>query len=371
MKIAIVVPGGLHPSGEREVVPSWIALLERLAAGHDIHAFVLKHLHTPQRYSLKGFTVPDLGRPSAPLGLARLAQERALAGALAEHGPFDLIHGFFADPAGQFAARAARRLRIPSVVTCDSGEFIAIPEIDYGSQRTLRGRKAVDEACSLATRVHVCTRFMSALARARGIDSVTIPLTSITPAHATDGRGRHSKDEPFRVVQVASLSLVKNQRLLIDAFRIVREQINAHLDLIGEDTLSGALHKHVASIGLERHVSFHGFLPQPLVFDRLRAADVYVQSSRHEAAGVSVLEAAAAGVPTAGTPVGYVADWAPSKALAVADVSPEGLAAAILALHADPERRRAIAAAARAVALAEDAGYSAMKFDELYRSLAR
>ena len=82
MKIAIVVPGGLHPSGQEQVVPSWLALFERLAKSHEIHAFALKHLAKPQSYSLRGFTVHDLGRPSAPLGLTRWAQERALARAL-------------------------------------------------------------------------------------------------------------------------------------------------------------------------------------------------------------------------------------------------------------------------------------------------
>ncbi len=72
MKIAIVVPGGLHPSGQEQVVPSWLALFERLAKSHQIHAFALKHLEKPQSYSLRGFTVHDLGRPSAPLGLTRL-----------------------------------------------------------------------------------------------------------------------------------------------------------------------------------------------------------------------------------------------------------------------------------------------------------
>ena len=129
MKLAIVVPGGLHPSGRDQVVPSWLALFERLAHSHDIHAFALKHLAQPQSYSLRGFTVHDLGRPSAPFGLTRRAQERALSRALDEHGPFDLIHGFHADPAGQLAARAGRRLGIPSVVTCDSGEFVALPSI--------------------------------------------------------------------------------------------------------------------------------------------------------------------------------------------------------------------------------------------------
>ncbi len=370
MKIAIVVPGGLHPGGQEQVVPSWLALFERLATSHQIHAFVLKHLPAPQSYSLRGFTVHDLGRPSAALGLTRWAQERALSRALDQHGPFDLIHGFYADPAGQLAARAGRRLKIPRVVTCDSGEFVRIPSIDYGSQRTRRGRRAVLEACTLATKVHVCTTYMGALAAINNIAATVIPLTSVTSQAATikwPPPPRESKT--FRIVQVASLNRVKNQRLLIDSLPIVRETIDAHVDLVGEDTLNGELQQHAEKLGVGAHVTFHGFLPQDRVLELLSRADLYVQSSIHEAAGVAVLEAAAAGVPVLGTLSGYVADWAPTKAMALGDAIPESLADAIVTLHADPHRRRLMAALARMFALAQDATWSAAQFDKLYRSL--
>lgn len=370
MKIALVVTGGLHPTGEEQVVPSWLALFERLARSHEIHAFALRHLAAPQTYRLRGFTVHDLGRPSAPLGFTRWAQEKALTHALDQSGPFDLIHGFWADPAGQLAARAGKRLRIPSVVTCDSGEFVSMPKIKYGSQRTSRGRRAVREACELATTVHVCTKFMAALAHARGVNTRIIPLTSVTSQAATlKSAFARRNGAQFRIVQVASLSRVKNQRLLIDAFRIVREKVDAHLDLVGEDTLGGQLQKHVDTIGLTDHVTFHGFLPHDRLLAILGDADLYVQSSLHEAAGVSVLEAAAAGVPTVGTLAGYVADWARTKAVAIGDAIPESLADAIVTLHADPDRRRSIAAAARTFAIAHDATFAAAKFDELYRKL--
>ena len=372
MKIAIVVLGGLHASGEEQIVPSWLALFERLAKSHEIHAFALKHLPAPQSYPLRGFTVHDLGRPSAPLGLTRWAQEKSLTRALDRTGPFDLIHGFWADPAGQLAARAGRRLRIPSVVTCDSGEFVSLPKIKYGSQRTKRGRRAVREACELATTVHVCTKFMAALAHVQGVSTTIIPLTSVTSQAAmlkSAFARRHTAK--FRIVQVASLSRVKNQRLLIDAFRIVREQVDAHLDLVGEDTLGGQLQKYVEQIGLGEHVAFHGFLSQQRVFAVLAEADLYVQSSLHEAAGVSVLEAAASGVATVGTLAGYVADWARTKAVAVGDAIPESLADAIITLYADPDRRRSIAAAARTFAIAHDATFATSRFDQLYQSLKR
>lgn len=370
MKIAMVVPGGLHPSGQEQVVPSWLALFERLARSHDIHAFALKHLAKPQSYSLRGFTVHDLGRPSSPIGLTRWMQERALQRALQQHGPFDVIHGFHADPAGQLAARLGRRFMIPSVVTCDSGEFVSLPHIKYGSQRTRNGRNAVREACALASKVHVCTTYMGALASTHNVAATVIPLTSVTSEAATIKWPAHRRDTgSFRIVQVASLSRVKNQRLLIDALAIVREQIDAHLDLVGEDTLGGELQRHAGKIGLAAHVTFHGFLPQPRVRDVLSAADLYVQSSLHEAAGVSVLEAAAAGVPTVGTRAGYVADWSPTKAMSVGDAIPESLADAIVTLYADPDRRRSMAALARTLSIARDATWTAAQFETLYRSL--
>ena len=371
MKIAVVVPGGLHPSGTEQVVPSWLALFERLAASHQIHAFALKHLQQPQSYSLLGFTVHDLGRPSAPAGLTRWAQERALARALDRYGPFDLIHGFHADPAGQLAARAGRRLKVPSVVTCDSGEFVSIPQINYGSQRTARGRRAVSEACTIATAVHVCTSFMATLADAHGVTATVIPLTSVTSRTAPIERSMvRDADGPFRLVQIASLSRVKNQRLLIDALRIVRNTVDAHLDLVGEDTLNGELQQHAATIGMDAHVTFHGFLPQKQVIGVVTRADLYVQSSLHEAAGVAVLEAAASGVPTIGTAAGFVADWSPTNAAAIDKTTPESLADGILALYADPDRRHSIAAHARTFALAHDADWAATQFDRMYRKLA-
>ncbi|HYB93444.1 MAG TPA: glycosyltransferase family 4 protein [Vicinamibacterales bacterium] len=367
MKLAMVVPGGLHPSGEVQVVPSWLALFEALSRSHDVHAFALRHLHTPQTYQLRGFTVHDLGRPSGLPGMTRRAQDRALAAAFEATGPFDLIHGFHADPAGQLAARAAHRLGVPSVVTCDSGEFVSLPAIDYGSQRTSTGRQAVNEACALATRVHVCTQFMSNLARARNIQATVIPLTSVTPA-AVKARSPRLQDG-YRLVQVATLSRVKNQRLLLDAFRIVRESVDARLDLIGDDMLGGALQRHAARVGIAEHVTFHGFLPQSRVHDILSASDLYVQSSLHEAAGVAVLEAAAHGVPAVGTMAGYVADWAPVQALAIRDATPGSLAAAIVLLCVDTGRRQSIAGLARSFSLAHDVEWSAAQFDRLYRSL--
>ena len=88
MKIALVLTGGLHPSGREQVIPVWLWLLERLASRHIVHAFTLRHLAEPVTYPLAGATVHDLGRPTG-----RWAQWQSLRQSLVRHGPFDVIHG--------------------------------------------------------------------------------------------------------------------------------------------------------------------------------------------------------------------------------------------------------------------------------------
>jgi len=119
--------------------PSVSRLIERLASRHEVHAFTLRHLPQPTTYQLTGATVHDLGRPQG-----HRAQWKALSAALGAHAPFAVVHGYWADPAGVLAAIAGRRFGIPAIVTCDSGEFVSLPAIDYGLQRTRRGRAMRD-----------------------------------------------------------------------------------------------------------------------------------------------------------------------------------------------------------------------------------
>ncbi|HEX4913095.1 MAG TPA: glycosyltransferase family 4 protein [Vicinamibacterales bacterium] len=365
MKIAVIVTGGLHPSGREQVVPSWIELFSALATEHEIHAFVLRHLAEAQSYMLRGFHVHDLGRPAAPLGLTRKAQERALLQAMDRHGRFDVVHGIWGDPAGQLAVRAGRRLGVSSIATCDSGEFESLPSISYGSQRTARGRAAIAEALA-ADAVHVCSAFMAAKAAAHGVIATVIPLTTVHAAH------RHrplTPNAPLRLIQVASLSRVKNQRLLIDAIARIGSSVVSRVDLVGEDTLGGELQRHAAEMNVSDRVRFHGFTPHDELTALYKGADIYVQTSLHEAAGVSVLEAAAAGLPVVGTRAGYVADWSPRRSIAIGADAHE-LAQAISKLQREPGRADAIASRAQKWSTANNVATMAAKVDALYRRTA-
>jgi glycosyltransferase involved in cell wall biosynthesis len=362
MRIALVISGGLHPSGREQVIPSLLGLVERLARNHEVHAFAVRHLREPAVYRLRGATVHDLGRPGS-FGKKWFALSRSLAA----NGPFDVIHGMWVDPCGLLAALAGRRFGVPVVVTCDSGEFVSLPEIDYGLQRTLKGRAVTFVATRLATAVHVTSAAMARQATDRGVRAVRIPF-GVAIERSQEPRLR-ADGPPWRLLQVATLSRVKDQGTLLKAVSQVRRTHDVHLDLIGEDTLGGQLQQEVARLGLSDVITVHGFLPHADLVRFHRAAHLYVQSSLHEAAGVAVLEAAAAGVPVVGTRVGFVADWDGAAALAVPAGEPAQLAGAIVQLLENPQRRYAIAHVAREWAERHDADYTAREMADLYSSL--
>jgi len=156
-------------------------------------------------------------------------------------------------------------------------------------------------------------------------------------------------------------------RPTVDLVETLRERKDA--DEIGriERAAGVATQALTRTLQLDARVTCHGFQPTDQLAAFYARAHLHVVSSRHEAAGVVVLEAAAAGLATVGTAVGYVADWTPDRAVAVPVSDPNALAAAIVELLQDPARRARIASAAREWTLAHDADWTAAQFEGIYK----
>ena len=371
VRIGLVIPGGFDRSDRERVIPSLLWLVERLAVRHDVHVFALRHDPEPSTYMLRGATVHDLGHARTLPGFGRRDQLARLMKAAAGVGSIDLLHAYLAVPAGWVTTIAAGRLGVPSVVTCSSGEWVSVPGLDYGLQRRWVDRHSVAAAARRATRVTVCTQFMARMAVAHGIRPDIIPL-GVPPAAFAPAA--HVEGPPWRLLHVASINPVKDHATLLHATAwLVQHEPRVHLDIVGEDTLGGAVQGLTARLGLDRHVTFHGFQPTDSLAAFYAHAHLHVVSSRHEGAGIVTLEAAAAGLATVGTAVGHIADWAAAgeRAVAVPVGDAPALGAAILALLRDPERRRRIAEHARAWAIAHDVDWSARQFDQLYGQIAR
>jgi glycosyltransferase involved in cell wall biosynthesis len=368
MRIGLVVTGGVDRTGRERVVPILLWLIERLARRHDVQVFALHHYRDPCTYSLLGATVHDVGRVDGPPGLRRFRLKTRLAAALRAQPPFDVLHAYGGMPAGLVTTQIGRQFGVPVVVTFDSGELVACDDIQYGLQRRWIDRRAVAGTIRAASRITVATDYMARLAAARGAQATVVPIgidTHVFPPVARDRRG-----PPWRLLRVASLNRVKDYQTLLQALaRIVDRGVEVHLDIVGEDTLDGAVQALTHTLRLDSRVTFHGFQPTDQLAAFYQRAHLHVMSSRHEAAGVVMLESASTGLATAGTATGYVADWSPERAVAVPVRDPDALANAVIDLLQDRPRRERIASSARSWTLAHDADWTAQQFEGIYREL--
>jgi glycosyltransferase involved in cell wall biosynthesis len=177
-------------------------------------------------------------------------------------------------------------------------------------------------------------------------------------------------EEPASLLHVGSLNRVKDQSTLLRAFAmLVKSRPDLRLDVVGEDTLQGQMQAQAHEMRLRDRVTFHGFLTQPQLRPLMERSHLLIMSSRHEAGPIVMLEAAMVGVPTVGTTVGHIAEWAPDAALAAPVGDAAGLAALIDTLLTDEQRRLRIAAKAQHRALQEDADFTASRLEQIYATL--
>jgi glycosyltransferase involved in cell wall biosynthesis len=376
MRIALVVPGGVDRSGRERVVPVLLWLVERLARRHDVHVVVLDYYAEPCTYPLLGATVHDVGRVTGPPGFRRVRLAKRLSEVMARIGAVDIVHAYWGMPAGVVAVPIARRLGVPIVVTLSSGELVRHANIRYGLQRRWIDRRAIAHTVKHATAITVPTAYMARLltehagpapaARAQAMDATVIPMGIDTTQFAV---GHRSEGPPWRLIRVGSVNAVKDIPTLLHAMAALPPDVA--LDIVGEDTLGGAMQLLTSQLGIERRVTFHGWQPTDRIAGLFGAAHLNIVSSIHEASNVTMLEAACAGVPTVGTAVGYVADWHPDRAVAVPVGDPRALADAITALLHDSARRTMLADAARRWTLAHDADWTASAFESLFTRIIR
>ncbi len=366
MKVGILVPGGLDPSGTHRVIPALLWLIERLARQAEVHAFAFSPAPRTHEYTLYGARVHAAGRGIRP---ARVA-----AAVLAEHarGRFDVLHAFWATRCGTVAVPVGRSLGVPVVVHLAGGETASLPEIGYGDARTRRGRRIVRAVLRGATVVTAPSRSVVQRAGEFGVQALRIPLGVDRTAWPPCPPRQRDTARPARLVHVASLNAVKDPFTLLAALgRLVKRDVAFTLDVIGEDVLHGLAENAVQRHGLADHARFHGFRTQHELRPHVLGSDLMVMASRHEAGPIAVLEAAMSGVPTVGTAVGHLEEWAPDAAVTVPPGDADALADAVAMMLSNEPRRLEVARAAHERALAEDADATASAVLALYESITR
>ncbi|PYQ01495.1 MAG: hypothetical protein DMF82_19165 [Acidobacteria bacterium] len=168
----------------------------------------------------------------------------------------------------------------------------------------------------------------------------------------------------------------KGLESLVDAFATTATQEpRAHLMIVGSgegQTLSvePELKESVRRLGLQGRVTFTGRVDD--VAESLRVSDLFVLASEFEALGISLIEAAACGLPAVGARTGGIVDVIEEgeSGLFVPPRDTSALASAIRALVADPERRQRMGRRARQIALdLFDLDDSVSRYAALFREL--
>jgi glycosyltransferase involved in cell wall biosynthesis len=365
VRIALVVPGGVDRSGEYRVIPALIALIRRLAMQEEVHVFALRQEDRAGDWDLAGARIHNVGA-----GHTRLRAVRSIC-EMHRSSPFAVVHAIWSGAGGQIAVAAAALLGIPSLIHVAGGELVALPEIGYGSRLRWRGRVSEGLVLRAASAITAASVPVIEMISRLGLRAERVPLGVDLDTWPARAPTRRCVGRPAHLVHVASLNRVKDQATLLRALAVLSQLgVSFEMDIVGEDTLHGEIQGLAAQLGLLTRVRFHGFLTRRRLRPIVEAAHLMLVSSRHETGPVAVLEAAAAGVPTIGTCVGHIAEWAPSAAVSVPVGDWAALAAAVVQLLGDEELRLGIAREAQRRVLAEDADYTAKRFRALYARLA-
>jgi glycosyltransferase involved in cell wall biosynthesis len=361
LRIALVVPGGVDRTGEYRIIPALLALIGRLSIHNEVHVFALNQEARASEWELAGAHIHNVG--------VRQKHLRALRAIHKVHCslPFDVIHAIWSGSCGLVAAVAGRLLGTRSLIHVAGGELVSIPDIAYGGSRTWQGRLRETWVLRAVSTVTAASEPVIAQLALRGVAAHRVPLGVDLRSWPPRDPVRRDHGRPAKLIHVASLNRVKDQVTLVRALAVLMNSgLNFEMDVVGDDTLNGETQQLTQKLGLSERVRYRGFLTQRQLRPLVEAADLMVLSSRHETGPLVALEAAVAGVPTVGTMVGHIAEWAPDAAMAVPVGDWTRLAAAVRQLLEDEDLRLRLAHEALKRAVREDADYTAERFSALY-----
>lgn len=289
-RIAIVAPlkswGGL----ERLVIS---IANEFCAQGHDVEFLAIRGGQTPYPNELSSaIRLTNLPTKSKGDGIFKLAawMRRAEPDAILT----------LKDHSAQLTllARSVARLRVRVVpVVSNMLSYVARRRVQRQMVRWLypRGDRVVALSRGVA----------SDLTRVFGVPADLIDVI-YQPVVTEDMTQRAAKavDHPWLqvaagrvpvILGVGRLTRQKNFHLLIEALEILRRSHPARLLILGEGVERASLEAYARSLGVAESVDLAGAVPDPIPY--MRAADVFVLSSRYEGFGNVVAEALAAGAP--------------------------------------------------------------------------
>ena len=243
-----------------------------------------------------------------PLPLDRLAGAGSVLGRLLDRGSFDLVHAHFLYPPGAVAARATRARRTPLVVTGHGFDVYRLPH------RNARWGRRIREVLSASSAVITVSE-----ANARLLGELGAPVAKIhvipngfDPALFHPGPSAAARASLGLPVE-APLLLAVGQLVPIKGYEVLLQAVGrlpsaTQLVILGRGKGMASLQRLAARLGLAGRVHFRGEVPHAAVGEYMRAADLFVHSSRMEGNPAVLVEALGCGRPAVATRVGGIPD---------------------------------------------------------------
>ncbi len=269
---------------------------------------------------------PKIGMTYAPFALGR-AFEREARAMLAEGWDFDLIDAHYLYPDGVAAARLARRLGKPFVMTARGSDVTELATYPRQRRMILDAVIRADAVIAVAAALKDDLVRLGAPAEKIRVLRNGVDLDLFRPIDRAASRAALNVDGVV-LASVGGLIPRKGHDIAVKA---LAEMPAATLLIAGRGPEEAALKSLAAQTGVAQRVRFLGQLPHDALVDVYNAADALVLASTREGWPNVLLEAMACGTPAVAADAGgareVIREAAAGRVLK--ERTPEALAAAL------------------------------------------
>lgn len=280
----------------------------------------------------------------------------------------DLIHSHESAPA-LVSALASLGLGIPRIVTYHGSAPSRVKS--FGRIARMTARRVITPSQRCATELHERAGVPRASLDVIGLG--VDPLPALPPEAIEQHRARLlGSDGRLLVVTIARLAHQKGIDVLVDVVRrVTAQRQDVRFVVIGDGPLRHRVSEWTTRAGGDTCLRFEGQSEDPYLY--LRAADLFLLTSRWEALPIAIAEAFQAGVPVVATDAGGVTELVAPTVGRVAPIDDaDALADRVLELCQDDALRRTLSVAATEVAREDrfSLPHVHRRFERLYRELA-
>jgi glycosyltransferase involved in cell wall biosynthesis len=348
-----------------------LALARQMAGrGHEVDVLTARASDAPALETVDGVLlrrVRSYRRGIHHVGMGGVASYLASAAAvlpgLARSQNYDAYHYYFGAPTGLLSLVPGAHRRRPYVLSLRGSDVPGYePKLDRWhrllspiTRRVWRNAAAV--VANSAGLRDIALRSSPG----RAIEVIRNGVTASANTQSARGEG-------LRLMTTSRLIERKRVDTLLHAIALL-PNLPIHLEIAGDGPCLPALKRLTTSLGIERNVTFHGFMNQTQLAGLRAQTNVFVLASSSESCSMAVLEAIGAGLPVVASRVGGTPELVRQEenGLLFEAGDAAGLAAALDRIHGSPGLHEKLAAGSARLARQEFSWEStAVRYEALF-----